>query len=78
MAISISVVLLLVILTVIFLRSGKLKISHALVCAARLLPGEQQPRPGHPPRTVRRRRRGEQCASMTVATCRNLVLTSSV
>ncbi|MFI0710258.1 hypothetical protein ACH4SK_06315 [Streptomyces inhibens] len=33
MAISISVVLLLVVLTVIFLRSGKLKISHALVCA---------------------------------------------
>ncbi|ARF58706.1 MULTISPECIES: hypothetical protein [Streptomyces] len=33
MAISISVILLLVILTVIFLRSGKLKFSHALVCA---------------------------------------------
>ncbi|MFD5157787.1 hypothetical protein [Streptomyces hawaiiensis] len=32
MAISISVVLLLVILAVIFLRSGGLKISHALVC----------------------------------------------
>ncbi|GAU69086.1 hypothetical protein ACFY12_30890 [Streptomyces sp. NPDC001339] len=33
MAVSISVVLLLVILTAIFLRSGKLKVSHALVCA---------------------------------------------
>ena len=33
MAISISVVLLLLILAVIFLRSGGLKISHALVCA---------------------------------------------
>ncbi|UXX92341.1 hypothetical protein N7U49_08195 [Streptomyces sp. AD2-2] len=33
MAISISVVLLLVILAVIFLRSGGLKLSHALVCA---------------------------------------------
>ncbi|MFH8568288.1 hypothetical protein [Streptomyces sp. NPDC017993] len=32
MAISISVVVLLVILTVIFLRSGKLKFSHAVVC----------------------------------------------
>ncbi|WP_030147368.1 MULTISPECIES: hypothetical protein [unclassified Streptomyces] len=32
MAISISVVLLLLILTVIFLRSGGLKVSHALVC----------------------------------------------
>ncbi|MFC8142041.1 hypothetical protein ACFUKV_09760 [Streptomyces paradoxus] len=32
MAISISVVLLLVILAVIFLRNGGLKISHALVC----------------------------------------------
>lgn len=32
MAISISVVLLLLILAVIFLRSGKLKFSHALVC----------------------------------------------
>lgn len=32
MAISISVVLLLVILTVIFLRSGGLKFSHATVC----------------------------------------------
>jgi hypothetical protein len=33
MAISISVVVLLTILAVIFLRSGGLKISHALVCA---------------------------------------------
>ncbi|MFJ5773851.1 hypothetical protein [Streptomyces sp. NPDC093094] len=33
MAISISVVLLLLILTVIFLRNGGLKVSHALVCA---------------------------------------------
>ncbi|MFE6337255.1 hypothetical protein ACFVP3_24325 [Streptomyces sp. NPDC057806] len=33
MAISISVVLLLLILAVIFLRSGGLKVSHALVCA---------------------------------------------
>ncbi|WP_458248091.1 hypothetical protein [Streptomyces sp. MAI_2237] len=33
MAISISVVLLLLILAVIFLRSGGLKFSHALVCA---------------------------------------------
>ncbi|MFS8200159.1 hypothetical protein ACLVWQ_15905 [Streptomyces sp. CWNU-52B] len=32
MAISISVVLLLVILTVIFLRNGALKMSHAVVC----------------------------------------------
>ncbi|GGS49725.1 hypothetical protein AB0E75_15135 [Streptomyces griseoviridis] len=32
MAVSISVVLLLAILAVIFLRSGGLKISHALVC----------------------------------------------
>ncbi|MFF3346848.1 hypothetical protein [Streptomyces sp. NPDC002779] len=32
MAISISVVLLLLILAVIFLRSGGLKVSHALVC----------------------------------------------
>ncbi|GAB2917853.1 MULTISPECIES: hypothetical protein [unclassified Streptomyces] len=32
MAISISLVLLLVILAVIFLRNGGLKISHALVC----------------------------------------------
>ncbi|GAA4551829.1 MULTISPECIES: hypothetical protein [Streptomyces] len=32
MAISISVVLLLAILAVIFLRNGGLKISHALVC----------------------------------------------
>ncbi|UQA91688.1 hypothetical protein [Streptomyces halobius] len=32
MAISISIVLLLTILTAIFLRSGKLKFSHALVC----------------------------------------------
>ncbi|MGC5039652.1 MULTISPECIES: hypothetical protein [unclassified Streptomyces] len=32
MAISISVVLLLVILAVIFLRTGGLKVSHALVC----------------------------------------------
>ncbi|KJK38013.1 membrane protein [Streptomyces variegatus] len=32
MAISISVVLLLMILAVIFLRSGGLKVSHALVC----------------------------------------------
>ncbi|KUL48451.1 hypothetical protein ADL22_09315 [Streptomyces sp. NRRL F-4489] len=32
MAVSISVILLLVILVVIFLRSGKLKISHAIVC----------------------------------------------
>ncbi|MEU2246770.1 hypothetical protein [Streptomyces sp. NPDC019224] len=33
MAISISVVLLLLILAVVFLRSGGLKLSHALVCA---------------------------------------------
>ncbi|MFJ4963912.1 hypothetical protein EES43_28240 [Streptomyces sp. ADI96-02] len=33
MAISISLVLLLLILAVIFLRNGGLKISHALVCA---------------------------------------------
>lgn len=33
MAISISVVMLLLILAVIFLRSGGLKVSHALVCA---------------------------------------------
>ncbi|MEU1216441.1 hypothetical protein ACFYSH_32205 [Streptomyces sp. NPDC005791] len=33
MAISISVVLLLLLLAVIFLRNGGLKISHALVCA---------------------------------------------
>jgi hypothetical protein len=33
MAISISVVVLLLILAVIFLRNGGLKISHALVCA---------------------------------------------
>ncbi|MEU5979895.1 hypothetical protein ACH4E8_27520 [Streptomyces sp. NPDC017979] len=33
MAISISVVLLLVVLAVIFLRNGGLKFSHALVCA---------------------------------------------
>ena len=32
MAISISVVLLLLILAVVFLRNGALKISHALVC----------------------------------------------
>ena len=32
MAISISVVLLLLIIAVIFLRSGAMKISHALVC----------------------------------------------
>ncbi|MET9502883.1 hypothetical protein ABZY42_14320 [Streptomyces sp. NPDC006622] len=32
MAVSISVVLLLLILAVVFLRSGGLKISHALVC----------------------------------------------
>ncbi|MER7987116.1 hypothetical protein ABTY53_16220 [Streptomyces noursei] len=32
MAISISVILLLVTLIVIFLRSGKLKLSHAIVC----------------------------------------------
>ncbi|MEU0072026.1 hypothetical protein ABZ027_21110 [Streptomyces sp. NPDC006332] len=32
MAISISVVLLLVILATVFLRSGGLKVSHALVC----------------------------------------------
>ncbi|GGW57728.1 MULTISPECIES: hypothetical protein [Streptomyces] len=32
MAVSISVVLLLLILAVIFLRSGGLKVSHALVC----------------------------------------------
>jgi len=31
-AISISVVLLLVILTVVFLRNGALKLSHAVVC----------------------------------------------
>ncbi|MCI3278441.1 hypothetical protein ABZ848_11875 [Streptomyces sp. NPDC047081] len=33
MAISISVVLLLLILAVIFMRNGGLKVSHALVCA---------------------------------------------
>lgn len=33
MAVSISVVLLLTILAVIFLRNGGLKLSHALVCA---------------------------------------------
>lgn len=33
MAISISVVLLLLILAVLFMRSGGLKLSHALVCA---------------------------------------------
>ncbi|MFI8436109.1 hypothetical protein ACIGJO_20620 [Streptomyces sp. NPDC079020] len=33
MAISISLVLLMLILAVIFLRNGGLKISHALVCA---------------------------------------------
>ncbi|KAB1145317.1 hypothetical protein F7R91_19270 [Streptomyces luteolifulvus] len=33
MAISISVVLLLLILAAIFLRNGGLKVSHALVCA---------------------------------------------
>ena len=33
MAISISVVLLLLLLAVIFLRNGGLKVSHALVCA---------------------------------------------
>ncbi|MDQ0785712.1 putative membrane protein [Streptomyces sp. B3I7] len=33
MAISISLVLLLTILAVIFLRNGGLKVSHALVCA---------------------------------------------
>ncbi|MFF9349429.1 hypothetical protein [Streptomyces sp. NPDC014734] len=33
MAISISLVLLLLILAVVFLRNGGLKISHALVCA---------------------------------------------
>lgn len=32
MAITISVVLLLVVLTVVFLRSGQLKVSHAIVC----------------------------------------------
>ncbi len=32
MAVSISVVLLLVVLAVIFLRSGGLKLSHAIVC----------------------------------------------
>ncbi|MFD6289200.1 hypothetical protein [Streptomyces sp. NPDC060205] len=32
MAISISVVVLLVILTVVFLRNGALKLSHAVVC----------------------------------------------
>ncbi|AZM51681.1 hypothetical protein DMA15_03030 [Streptomyces sp. WAC 01529] len=32
MAVSISVVLLLVILAVVFLRNGALKISHAVVC----------------------------------------------
>ncbi|MCT9092280.1 hypothetical protein N4G70_25900 [Streptomyces sp. ASQP_92] len=32
MAVSISVVLLLVVLAVIFLRSGGLKLSHAVVC----------------------------------------------
>ncbi|MFF8645593.1 hypothetical protein [Streptomyces sp. NPDC015345] len=33
MAVSISVVLLLLILAVVFLRNGALKISHAIVCA---------------------------------------------
>lgn len=32
MAISISVVVLLVVLTVVFLRNGALKLSHAVVC----------------------------------------------
>ncbi|MDI3424046.1 hypothetical protein [Streptomyces luteolus] len=32
MAISVSVVLLLIILTVVFLRNGALKLSHAIVC----------------------------------------------
>ncbi|MFC6066011.1 hypothetical protein [Streptomyces ochraceiscleroticus] len=32
MAISVSVVLLLVVLAVVFMRSGQLKLSHALVC----------------------------------------------
>ncbi|KEF08885.1 MULTISPECIES: hypothetical protein [Streptomyces] len=32
MALSISVVVLLVVLTVVFLRSGRLKFTHALVC----------------------------------------------
>lgn len=32
MAVSISAILLLLILTVVFLRSGTLKLSHALVC----------------------------------------------
>ncbi|MBV2352785.1 hypothetical protein KUM39_00180 [Streptomyces sp. J2-1] len=32
MAISISVVLLLLIMAVMFMRNGKLKVSHALVC----------------------------------------------
>jgi hypothetical protein len=34
MAISISVVLLLLILAVIFMRNGGLKVSHALVCSS--------------------------------------------
>lgn len=33
MAISISVVVLLLVLVVVFMRNGKLKFSHALVCA---------------------------------------------
>ncbi|MEU9985028.1 hypothetical protein [Streptomyces sp. NPDC050856] len=33
MAVSVSVILLLLILAVVFLRSGGLKLSHALVCA---------------------------------------------
>jgi uncharacterized membrane protein len=33
MAVSVSVVLLLVVLAVVFLRNGALKFSHALVCA---------------------------------------------
>ncbi|MFB7373411.1 MULTISPECIES: hypothetical protein [unclassified Streptomyces] len=33
MAVSVSVVLLLLVLAVIFLRNGGLKLSHALVCA---------------------------------------------
>ncbi|MCM2420506.1 hypothetical protein G3I60_26575 [Streptomyces sp. SID13666] len=32
MAVSVSAILLLLIMTVVFLRSGSLKVSHALVC----------------------------------------------
>lgn len=37
MAVSISVVVLLMILTVVFLRNGALKLSHAVVCVLSLI-----------------------------------------